>query len=73
MSKIYEWDGRNYCDKDLSETDPYYAGNLDDMWEAMKDSGYFHESTYYCTDEYCYETITDLANNECECIGEVDD
>lgn len=73
INKIYEFDDKHYCDKDLSETDPVYAGDLNDMWDAMCESKYFWESTFYCTDEHCYESERDCIEDCCDVVGEVEE
>lgn len=66
IAKVYEYDEKHYCKEDISEIDPLYAGDLDDLWNVMCESGYFWESTFYCTDEYSYESKSDLIDTECE-------
>ena len=73
ISKVYEFDDKHYCKEDISGIDEKYAGDLDDLWEAMKDSNYFWESTFYCTDEYSYESKEDLIDAECETVEMVGD
>ena len=66
INKVYEFDDKHYCKEDISEIDPLYAGDLDDLWFEMKKSGYFWENTFYCTDEHSYESKIDLIDDECE-------
>lgn len=73
MAKVYEFDDKHYCEEDISEIDELYAGDLDDLWEAMKDSGYFYESTFYCCDEYSYESKRDCIDDQCDVVEQVED
>ena len=72
MEKVYLFNDKHYCKVDISEWDPLYAGDLDDLWDAMCDSGYYWENTFYCTDEYSYEFKEDLIDAECEFDGSVE-
>ena len=73
MAKVYEFDDKHYCEEDISEIDELYAGDLDDLWEAMKDSGYFYEATFYCCDEYSYESKRDCIDEQCDVVEQVED
>mgnify|MGYP003300081917 CR=1 FL=1 len=73
MAKVYEFDDKHYCEEDISEIDELYAGDLDDLWEAMKGSGYFYEATFYCSDEYPYESKRDCIDEQCVVAYQVED
>lgn len=73
MAKVYELDDKHYCEEDISEIDELYAGDLDDLWEVLKDSGYYYEATFYCTDEFSFESKKDLIDAECDVAYQVED
>lgn len=64
--KVYEFNDKHYCEYDISEIDDKYAGDLDDLWDAMCESSYYHKSTFYCTDEDVYESKRELIDDHCE-------
>ena len=75
-NKIYEYEGKHYCDKDLSMSDDLYDGDLDFLFFAMQKDGIADEVTYYhMFDGDYYESVSDLIENECEdlVIGEIED
>lgn len=72
MSKIYEFDGKHYCEDDISEIDDLYAGDLDDLWEQMCRSGYYREETIYCTDENVYDDVETLIDENIDVVGQVE-
>lgn len=77
--KIYEYNGKHYCDKDISETDDLYEGDLYDMYWEMRKNLDAYENTYYYVqdgdvDGRVYESAEDMIAAECEdmIIGEVE-
>lgn len=63
--KVYKYNNKIFCDKDISEHYENYGGDLWDLWfEVKKDSTYYSEDTFYRADENYYEDYIDLIENE---------
>lgn len=80
MNKIYEYNGKHYCNTDLSMTDDDYGGDLYDLyWDASHGSlgGDLCEVTVYYSaynPEIVYESAEELVEDFFEycVIGEVE-
>lgn len=79
--KIYEYNGKHYCEKNLSKTDDKYGGNLFDLyWQATQHDGLddvlCEVTTYYSAydPDTLYETAEELIESyfEDSIIGEVE-
>lgn len=67
--KIYEYEGKHYCDEDLSMTDDAYAGDLYDLYWELRQKGELREETRYYSavnPEYSFESAEDLVEDYCE-------
>lgn len=66
--KKYEYDGKIYCDEDLSCEIDNYGGDLWDLFWKLKKQGEVSEiTTYYCPQSNAYyESIEDFIETECE-------
>lgn len=47
--KIYEYNGKHYCEKDISLKDEDYAGDLYDLYWELRNDRKCYESTVYYT------------------------
>lgn len=45
MSKIYEYNGKHYCDEDISLMDADYGGDILDLYTLLMDDGALCEET----------------------------
>lgn len=66
MNKRYEYNGKIYCEDDLSESIDNYGGELYDLyWELSHDHLACDVTYYYATDgEKDYETAEELIESE---------
>lgn len=66
MNKRYEYDGKIYCEDDLSEQIDNYGGDLFDLYFALLHDNLASDVTYYyatdSTDDY--ETYEELIESE---------
>lgn len=78
-NRIYEYNGKHYCDKDLSETDPLYAGDLYSLYfdaaHGDLNGALCEETVYYSAynPECIFETVEELVEDffSDDVIGEV--
>lgn len=71
MSKVYEYDDNVYCEDDVSSQYSNYAGDLYDMYYAMKKNYHAYEHTFYYVqdgdvDGRVYDSYEEMIENECE-------
>lgn len=66
MTKVYEFNDKHYCKEDISKIDELYAGDLDDLWNAMVESGYYYENTFYCSDEHGFDSPEECIDVCCD-------
>jgi hypothetical protein len=68
MMKKYEYNGKIYCDEDLSCDIDNYGGDLFDLFWELKRKGKVEEhTTYYCRNSGTfYDSIEDFIEQECE-------
>lgn len=67
MNKKYEYNGKIYCDDDLSEEIENYGGCLWDLYfELKKEDRATEEIIYFdsCHPEVYYETVEELIEGE---------
>ena len=66
--KKYEYDGKIYCDEDLSCEIDNYGGDLYDLFFKLKEHDKAEEYiSYHCPlSASYYESIEDFIQNECE-------
>jgi hypothetical protein len=73
MDKVYEFNGDHYCNEDISDWDEKYVGDLDDLWDAMCESGEYCENTFYCSINGTYDSKEELFDDECDIAFSVED
>lgn len=75
--KIYEYDNRIYCEKDLSETDGRYGGDLWDLFNELEKDHITTSYTIYTVEggERTYDEPEELIEEEFDalCIGETEE
>lgn len=75
--KIYEYDNRIYCEKDLSETDGRYGGDLCDLFNELDKDHKATSYTIYMVEggERAYDDPEELIEEEFDdlCIGETEE
>ena len=75
--KIYEYDNRIYCEKDLSETDERYSGDLWDLFNELEKDHQATSYTIYSTahGERAYDDPGKLIEEDFDdlCIGETEE
>lgn len=66
MNKKYEYDGKIYCEDDLSEEIDNYAGNLYDLFISLESDGKAGSTFVYYAKESSepYEDYEDLIESE---------
>lgn len=75
--KIYEYDNRLYCEKDLSKTDERYAGDLFDLFFELEKEHKTTSYTIYTVEggERAYDSPEELVEEEFDdlSIGETEE
>ena len=69
MNKRYKYNGKIYCDDNLSEEIENYGGDLYDLFFSLRNNGEASEVTYYYSPynpENYYDSIEELMENEYE-------
>lgn len=75
MSKVYEYNGKYYCDEDISiqlaeeNNEHEFGGDAYDLFWDMKQEGQACEMTYYYVPEcpeHVYESAEELVKEECD-------
>lgn len=78
MAKIYEYNGKHYCEVDISLTDDDYNGDLFDLFWDMEKAGDICTSTFYYqpyNPEITYDDEEEIIKKEFEhlVIGEAEE
>jgi|GEM_PF-1248437 len=82
LHKVYEYEGKHYCEEDISCVDPKYAGDIWDLYWVLHREGHIGENrTYYLPEypdagiyEYEEEAVLDnLETFDINVCGEYDD
>lgn len=80
--KVYEYEGKHYCEEDISLTDPKYAGDIWDLYWVLHREGHIEENRTYYLPEYpddgIYEdeeeaVLDNLETFDINVCGEYDD
>lgn len=73
LHKVYEYEGKHYCEEDISLTDPLYGGDVWDLYWKLKQEGHADETSLYYSpgdpDIGCYDNEEDLVLNNLDCFG----
>lgn len=66
MNKRYEYDGKIYCEDDLSEEIDNYGGDLYELFSALSHDDLANEVTYYYVTDGTndYDTYEELIESE---------
>jgi hypothetical protein len=80
--KVYEYEGKHYCEEDISCADPKYAGDIWDLYWVLHREGHIEENCTYYLPEYpddgIYEdeeeaVLDNLETFDINVCGEYDD